>query len=315
VSDLTIFALPKAFSGRFDLIQRNAIKSWTLLPTEPEIILFGDDEGTAQVASEHGVRHVPFVARNEHRTPLVDRLFADAQKLAGSSLVCYVNSDIILGPDFVAAAERLDREFPSQPFLGVGRKTNFEIGKPLEFDKAGWHDRLREESLEVGEAVTWDSDFFLFRKGLWQSIPPFAIGRCYWSSWFMYDVRRRKLPLVDMTPVVLSVESKHDYSHAKSTGNSSRLSGVEYESNRKLFKGCHYYTTVNATALLTASGLAEPPSKNGVLNITVRFQYFMYFLLKGRLYPYSLPLIVIARYGLRAKRRLGMIGRHAARAS
>jgi hypothetical protein len=314
VSPLTIFGLPKAFSGRFDTIQRNAIKSWTVLPSQPEIILFGDDEGTAQVASELGARHLPFVARNQHGTPMVDRLFADAQELAGNSLVCYVNSDIILGPDFVAAAERLDHEFPG-PFLGVGRKTNFEIDKPLDFDRADWHDRLRDNALKVGETVTWDSDFFLFRKGLWQSIPPFAIGRCYWSSWFMYDVRRRKVPLVDITPVVLSIESKHDYSHAKSTGNNARLSGVEYESNRKLFKGCHYYTTVNATAVLTAAGLAQPPLKNAVLNITVRFQYFTYFLLKGRLYPYSLPLILLARYGLQAMRRLEKFGRYAARAS
>ena len=55
---LTLFAIPKAFRGEFNQIQRNAITSWTLLEPKPEIILLGDDEGTAEVAKEFGVRHV-----------------------------------------------------------------------------------------------------------------------------------------------------------------------------------------------------------------------------------------------------------------
>ena len=55
---LTLFAIPKAFRGEFNQIQRNAITSCTLLEPKPEIILLGDDEGTAEVAKEFGVRHV-----------------------------------------------------------------------------------------------------------------------------------------------------------------------------------------------------------------------------------------------------------------
>jgi len=40
---LTIFAIPKPFSGEFDRIQRNAISSWKSLPGAPQIILFGDE--------------------------------------------------------------------------------------------------------------------------------------------------------------------------------------------------------------------------------------------------------------------------------
>jgi len=52
---------------------------------------------------------------------------------------------------------------------------------------------------------------------------------------------------------------------------------------------------VNATRVATESGLAPPPPRNRLLNLTVRFEYWLYFLLKARLYPYSLPLVYAAR--------------------
>ena len=57
---LTIFATPKRFQGHIGVIQRNAIASWTHLKPKPEIILFGTDEGTAEIARGFGVkaRHV-----------------------------------------------------------------------------------------------------------------------------------------------------------------------------------------------------------------------------------------------------------------
>src|SRR5438270_11144676 len=93
---LTIFAIPKDFKGQFQAIQLNAIQSWTLLEPRPEIILFGDDEGTAEAAARFGLRHVSSAERNEYGTPRVDRLFLADQKVAGSDLLCYIHSDIIL---------------------------------------------------------------------------------------------------------------------------------------------------------------------------------------------------------------------------
>jgi hypothetical protein len=45
---LTIFAIPKPFRGHIGVIQRNAICSWLELRQACEIILLGDDEGTAE---------------------------------------------------------------------------------------------------------------------------------------------------------------------------------------------------------------------------------------------------------------------------
>jgi hypothetical protein len=55
---ITLITCPKPFRGHSKIIQRNAIKSWTLLEPKPEILLMGDDEGTAEAAAEFGARHV-----------------------------------------------------------------------------------------------------------------------------------------------------------------------------------------------------------------------------------------------------------------
>ena len=66
---LSIFAIPKPFQGEFNIIQRNAIKSWTLLLPKCEIILFGDEEGTKEIAKEFGTLYLPEVKKNEFSTP------------------------------------------------------------------------------------------------------------------------------------------------------------------------------------------------------------------------------------------------------
>ncbi len=104
---LTIFAIPKPFKGQIEIIQRNAIQSWTLIRPTPEILLFGDDRGTEEVAREFGVRHFPNIERNEYGTPLINSIFDTARKEAANHLICYANSDIIFPTSLLEAIKRL----------------------------------------------------------------------------------------------------------------------------------------------------------------------------------------------------------------
>lgn len=296
---LTFFAIPKPFRGHFGLIQTNAIRSWTHLKPRPEIILLGDDEGTAEIAAELGLRHFPEIRRNEYGTPLVNHMFECAENLSSSDLICYVNADIILMSDFMEAVKKVIGAMGKAPFLVIGRKRTVEILELLDFKQPDWESPLRNRALAQGYFVTSDSDYFLFPKGMYREIPPFAVGRCFWSPWFVYDARRRGIPVIDATAAVMAVESKHDYSHAASTGGAQRLGGVEFEINRRLFKGCKYYTTMDATHVLTSSGLKRGPPTNRLRSLFVRAQYSLYFFAR-RTVPYSLPLILLYR----ATRRL-----------
>ena len=52
---LTVFSTPKPFVGHVGVIQRNAISSWMRLHPDVEVILVGDDAGTAEVCAEFGI--------------------------------------------------------------------------------------------------------------------------------------------------------------------------------------------------------------------------------------------------------------------
>jgi hypothetical protein len=112
------------------MIQRNAIKSWTLLP-DVEIILLGEEIGLAEAAREFDVQHISNVARNQSGTPLISSMFQRARENSSSDLLCIINADMILMPDFVEAARRLrvqrDKFCLVEPALGLRCSTTFRF--------------------------------------------------------------------------------------------------------------------------------------------------------------------------------------------
>src|SRR5512141_555237 len=106
MSLITLFSAPKPFTNpHIATIQRNAIKSWTLLP-DVEVILLGEETGLAEAARELGVKHISNVARNESGTPLISSMFQLVRENSNSDLLCIINADMILMPDFVETARR-----------------------------------------------------------------------------------------------------------------------------------------------------------------------------------------------------------------
>jgi hypothetical protein len=66
---LTIFTICKPFVGHSRIIQTNAIRSWTLLNPRPQIILFGNESGTAEIVAQLKIQHVPELKRNQLARP------------------------------------------------------------------------------------------------------------------------------------------------------------------------------------------------------------------------------------------------------
>ena len=251
---ITIFAMPKAFRGHIDVIQRNAIKSWTRLSIKPEIILLGTDEGTAEVAREFGLRHIPEVARNAEGTPLVSDLFAQGQRYAANDLLCYVNADIILLDDFSAAVEGIAR-FHS-PLLMVGQRTDLDITRPIDFSDSVWERRLREEARASGALRPYTFiDYFAFSKGLYADLLPLALGRGGWDNWLIWRARSCKATVIDVSSAVLAVHQNHDYSHHPD-GSKGVWNGPEAQRNRELIGlWYHKHTIEDASHHLTPHGL------------------------------------------------------------
>lgn len=251
---LTLFSIPKPFHGHIATIQRNAIKSWTMLQGT-EVVLFGQDEGTAEAAKEFGSRYVPDIERNEYGTPLLNDLFYKAQSLADGQL-CYVNADIILMDDFIQAVRVVVSTRPR--FLMVGQRWDLEMKAPFEF-VSGWQEqlrsRLRGESSRHGKMGI---DYFVFQPGLYRDIPPFAIGRTVWDNWLISRALALGVPVIDATDVVTAVHQNHDYQHNKH-GVDGVWKGPERDANMKLAGGWDYvFNLKHADWLLTPAGLRRP---------------------------------------------------------
>lgn len=250
---LTLFSVPKAFCGEFAAIQRNAIRSWTLLTPACEIVLLGDDRGTREMAAEVGACYLPSVERNEYGTPLVRSIFEETEERAKYDILCYVNADIILFEDFLPAVAEIARQFSR--FLLVGRRTNLDVPTTLDFSPQ-WQERLRNRLRMEGTLEALDGlDYFVFPRGLWDSIPPFAVGRTLWDQWFIYRARSQEVPVIDGTRRITAVHQRHGYGHYTG-GQEGVWTGSEAQRNRTLAGGFrHAYTLSDATHKFTARGI------------------------------------------------------------
>src|SRR5713226_2135764 len=174
IPPLTILSMPKPFRNHIGIIQRNAITSWTMLRPRPEIYLFGEEEGVAEIAAELRISHLHDIARNEFGTPLLDDLLRRAREFARTPMLCYVNGDIILLQEFIHAVSTIHAQFPK--FLGVAHRLNIELTERLDFVASG-EMRLRREILPYGTPVNPTAiDVFVFPPDCYQQVPPLAIG-------------------------------------------------------------------------------------------------------------------------------------------
>jgi hypothetical protein len=251
---LTLFTIAKPFRGLVGTIQMNALSSWVRLCPPCEVILLGDEEGSAQAAQELGLRHIPQVERNEHGTPLVSSVFEVAQRASQHELLSYVNADIVMVSDLletVREAARLERKF-----LIVGRRWDVDIGERLDFDRAGWEQELRSYAARRGRLhEPTGLDYFVFTRGVFDDLPPFALGRTVWDNWLIYRARSRGIPVIDATRGITAVHQNHGYSHHPQ-GEQGVFYGAEAKRNLELAGGTFFrFTIEDATHRLTSSGL------------------------------------------------------------
>lgn len=250
---LTICAVAKPFKGHIAVIQRNAITSWTKLAPRPEIILFGTEEGTDEVARELGLEHVREVARNQHGTPLLADVLAGAERRGSGDLLAYVNADIILPREFTVGTEKVRGRFGE--FLAVGRRTNLEVREALEFNE-GWEEKLRGRMEREGQLESHTGiDFFVFPRGTYKEVPPLAIGRVWFDQWCIKYARQRGMAVVDLTRFAPIAHQLHDYNHVAGGRERGTYGGVEADENLKYYgERPHAYTILSATHMMTEDG-------------------------------------------------------------
>ena len=291
---LTMFGIPKPFEGKFEIIQRNAIQSWTRLQPPCEIFLFGDEKGTKEVAAEYGALHISTVRRNEFGTPLLNSIFSQAEREATQPVLCFLNSDIILMNDFCNAVQQVLAA--KEQFLLIGRRWNIAINERLDF-KNGWETQLRarlktEGRLDDNTAI----DYFVFRPGLWPNIPAFAIGRPQYDNWLVYQANHSNIPVIDLTAAVTAVHQDHSRAHVDGVEGLRR--GPEGQRNLALAGGyTRGHTIWDARFKLTRGGVQR--------RYTPYFAYRQFVDLVDR-HPSLQPALNSVRSVIRIARKMEM---------
>jgi hypothetical protein len=138
--------------------------------------------------------------------------------------------------------------------LLFGRRWDIELPQLLDFRSADWEQELLSRVRAQGKLG--GPDYFLYPKGLWAEIPPFALGRAAWDFWLIYAARAMQVPVIEATPVVTVVHQAHDYSHVAGATRES-LKTDEVRRNIRLMAGTSKYATWDSTHLLTKAGLRK----------------------------------------------------------
>jgi hypothetical protein len=251
---LTLFSTPKPFRGHIGVIQRNALRSWKLLHPDVEVILFGDDEGTADVCRELGLHHEPHVERGASGLKRIDYMYGKAQAIASNDLLCHVNCDIILMDDFIRAVQLVTSKYSR--FLMVGRRWDTPITQSLDYSDSGWSEMVRTAALSANDQRDWWwIDYFVFSRGFFgNEMPPFVIGTVRWDNWLLWRGLDLRLPVVDASRAVLAVHQNHDYSYHPQ-GKKGVWEGKESQQNLELAGGWdHIRNIFHATCQVTADG-------------------------------------------------------------
>jgi hypothetical protein len=218
------------------------------------VIVFGAEEGTAEVCRELSLRHEPRIDCNEFGTPFLNYAFDRAQEIARHDWLCYANCDIILTRDFVDAFERLQAW--RGRFMMVGQRWDTDITEPFDFFAADWAVALRAKATSQGKQRARDAvDYFIFERGQCAGLPPFLVGRPCWDHWLIWWMRHRRVPVVDASSVVVAVHQNHDYSHLPE-GAQSLNKGQEALRNRARVGSWRHLNTIDdASHVLDENGV------------------------------------------------------------
>jgi hypothetical protein len=221
------------------------------LHPDAEVILFGAEDGAAEVCQDLGIRHEPQVHRNEHGTKYLNYIFDRARDISRHEFLCYANCDIMLTGDFLAGLKLVSKAHSQ--FLMVGRRWDTDITEPWDFSRPDWAQRLRSLALGKGKqnGPGW-VDYFCFSRDLYyKKMPPFFIGRHGWDPWLTWHARKSKAHLIDASQSVIAVHQNHDYAYL-GEGPAVERSKAEASYNWSLgdTTAWHHYDVEAATEIL-----------------------------------------------------------------
>lgn len=259
---ITIFSIPKPFTGHIGIIQKNAIQSWLAIKPEPQIILFGNETGTDQICKEFNLLHIPEIEQNELGTPKVHSAFNKVSQAALHPLMAYINADIIVTGEIKDILGSVQGRF--KEFLMVGRRVDLDVDELLDFSGMGWKQRLLDKADREG-ILHWSkgSDYFIFNRSVEWKMPAFTTRNGF-DNWIIWKARSLNMPVIDATNALTCIHQSHERTYqsiGKKTpdGRDGYRDGYESQENFRLCeKDMNYrYDLLDATHIIN-QGRVQP---------------------------------------------------------
>ena len=207
---ITIFCTPKNFEGIFDIIQKNAIRSWRYLSEDLEIIIFGKSKGSQEISNEIKGIHYPDVKCSKNGVPFLSDMLQKASDIASFNVLLFINSDIVLPKNSIEIFKKANRT--KSKFLFVGHRWDMKVNNFINFKDPGKVAKFWKVSKSVSKKNSPAAiDYFLFRKNSLKRIPDFAIGRPGYDNWLIWYARRNFIPVIDISKEIEVIHQTHHY--------------------------------------------------------------------------------------------------------
>jgi hypothetical protein len=201
----TVFAAMRPFVGEFAALQRNAILSWLGVRPAGRVVLVDDEAGTTAAA----VVGLPVTIRSGVRrsglgAPLFDSFVElGGRDAVGDTLVC-TTADVLFPPRLGDVLDAVRREMRGRDYLVVAGRHDVraapDVGQP------SWFESLRAD---VRPDYRRGIDMWAYPSRMALRPPPFPIGRHGTDGWVVYDMKRRGIPVIDITAETPMIHQTH----------------------------------------------------------------------------------------------------------
>jgi hypothetical protein len=187
---------------------------------------------------------------------MLDSIFRKARQIAKHNRLCYVNSDIIIMDDLIAAIGKIKNE----KTLIIGRRIDIDLDFLWDFNGFDSNEKLYDYIKSEGKLhPPGGIDYFIFQKGMLAELLPFAVGRRGWDNWVIYHTRSLGIPVIDITKVATIAHQNHDYLHVPHS-KGPKWEGPESDRNICLIGKSIFMWNINdADWILSKDGLKKKP--------------------------------------------------------
>jgi len=197
-TSITLFTIPQAFENQYDLIQYQAIKSWTLLNPKPDIFLLGNAPGVASTTNELGLYHIPNIAQHNSISDIAKWL----DRIINNTILVYINPSVILTEDFTQTIQEV---YDNQDhFLLTGQSRTIQTTDAIDFNDTQWQHQLRtmadKQAMPQGQL---QNIYWVFTKQLLKQLCVLAPNvESSWEKQLLYAALRKYYPIIDGSPMI-----------------------------------------------------------------------------------------------------------------